>query len=143
MRRTWTKEELVERWTLSPNELPLLANKTGATRLGFAVLLRFFAGQGRALSTKSALDARLLGGAALFGAGWGLSGFCPGPALTASLVTGLAPVFVFLAAMLAGMAVHGRVLWRPGAAATAPPSARTTGKPWEGNRRSEPEGENL
>lgn len=78
------------------------------------------------LPTKSSLDARLLGGAALFGAGWGLSGFCPGPALTASLATGLAPVFVFVAAMLAGMAVHARVLGRPGA---APSRKRVAGSP--------------
>lgn len=47
MKRSWTEEELIERWTLAPDELPLLGNKTGATRLGFAVLLRFFAGEGR------------------------------------------------------------------------------------------------
>ncbi|MDQ3638690.1 MAG: DUF4158 domain-containing protein, partial [Actinomycetota bacterium] len=47
MKRRWTEEELIERWTLGPDELLLLANKTGATRLGFAVLLRFFAGEGR------------------------------------------------------------------------------------------------
>ena len=47
MKRRWTEEELIERWTLMPNELPLLSNKSGHTRLGFAVLLRFFAGEGR------------------------------------------------------------------------------------------------
>lgn len=47
MKRTWTEEELIERWTLMPDELPMLANKSGHTRLGFAVLLRFFAGEGR------------------------------------------------------------------------------------------------
>jgi uncharacterized protein len=52
------------------------------------------------LPTKSTLDARLLGGAALFGVGWGLSGFCPGPAV-AAVTTGLAPVFAFVAAMMA------------------------------------------
>ena len=83
---------------------------------------------GFALPTKSALDARLLGGAALFGVGWGLSGFCPGPAMTASLAAGLPPVFVFVAAMLVGMAAQGRVLGRR-SAATAPPRARTTGEP--------------
>ncbi len=57
------------------------------------------------LPTKSALDARLLGGSALFGVGWGLSGFCPGPAV-AALATGLTPVFAFVASMLTGMAVH-------------------------------------
>ena len=65
-----------------------------------------------ALPKGSALDGRLLGGAALFGVGWGLSGFCPGPAVTA-LVTGLAPVFAFVAAMLAGMVLHAWVFERP------------------------------
>ena len=67
---------------------------------------------GFALPTKSALDARLLGGAALFGVGWGLSGFCPGPAV-AALVTGLTPVFTFVAAMMAGMALYAWVFERP------------------------------
>jgi uncharacterized membrane protein YedE/YeeE len=57
------------------------------------------------LPTKKELDARLLGGSALFGVGWGLSGFCPGPAVTA-LATGLTPVFAFVAAMVVGMLVY-------------------------------------
>ena len=65
-----------------------------------------------AVPTKKSLDARLLGGAALFGVGWGLSGFCPGPAV-AALVTGLTPVFAFVAAMLAGMVLHAWVFERP------------------------------
>ncbi len=55
--------------------------------------------------TKKELDESLLGGAALFGVGWGLAGFCPGPAVTA-LASGLAPVFAFVAAMIAGMALY-------------------------------------
>lgn len=51
------------------------------------------------------IDTPLLAGAALFGIGWGLVGFCPGPAL-AALTTLQAPVVVFVAAMLAGMALH-------------------------------------
>lgn len=54
------------------------------------------------LPTKTTVDGRLLYGAAVFGVGWGLSGFCPGPAV-AALSTGLLPVFVFAAAMAAGM----------------------------------------
>jgi hypothetical protein len=42
-----TEEELVERWALAPDELPVITRKSGTTRLGFAVLLRFFAGEGR------------------------------------------------------------------------------------------------
>lgn len=52
----------------------------------------------------STLDARLIGGAALFGAGWGLAGLCPGPAI-ASLGTALLPAAIFVGAMLAGMAL--------------------------------------
>jgi uncharacterized membrane protein YedE/YeeE len=66
---------------------------------------------GFVLPTRSALDARLLGGAALFGVGWGLSGFCPGPAV-AALVTGLTPVFAFVAAMVAGMVLYAWIFER-------------------------------
>ncbi|MGM0522274.1 MAG: DUF6691 family protein, partial [Pseudomonadota bacterium] len=52
------------------------------------------------LPTKRDLDAKLLGGAALFGIGWGLSGYCPGPAIAS--VSGLT---VPLAAMLIAMVV--------------------------------------
>ena len=47
----------------------------------------------------------------LFGLGWGIAGFCPGPAL-AGLVTGAMPVLVFVAAMLAGMLLHRFTLGR-------------------------------
>ncbi|CAA9538246.1 MAG: GENE II AND X PROTEINS [uncultured Rubrobacteraceae bacterium] len=60
------------------------------------------------LPEKKAVDAPLLGGSALFGVGWGIVGFCPGPAI-AALGTGLLPVFAFVAAMLAGMALHARL----------------------------------
>lgn len=57
------------------------------------------------IPTRNDVDAKLVGGAALFGIGWGLAGFCPGPALSA-LATGLWPVAVFVAAMVAGMWLH-------------------------------------
>jgi TnpA family transposase len=47
MRRQWGDDELAEHWTLTPAELGLLANKAGATRLGFAVLLKAFTYEGR------------------------------------------------------------------------------------------------
>lgn len=77
---------------------------------------------GFSLPTKSSLDARLLGGSALFGVGWGLSGFCPGPAV-AALVTGLTPVFAFVAAMLAGMALYVWLFERPAAEQHGEPAA--------------------
>ena len=54
------------------------------------------------LPTTRVIDARLIGGALLFGVGWGLAGFCPGPALVA-LGAGQVKALVFVAAMLAGM----------------------------------------
>jgi uncharacterized protein len=51
------------------------------------------------------VERRLLAGAALFGAGWGLAGFCPGPAI-ASLAFGSWNAWLFVAAMLAGMLLH-------------------------------------
>src|SRR5512135_1788819 len=42
MKRQWENEELIEHWMLSAWDLAQLGNKTGATRLGFAVLLKFF-----------------------------------------------------------------------------------------------------
>ena len=58
------------------------------------------------LPTATRPDRRLLLGAALFGLGWGLAGYCPGPALTA-LVIAPQEAFWFVAAMLAGMLLKG------------------------------------
>jgi len=54
------------------------------------------------IPTKTTIDKRLIGGAVTFGAGWGLSGYCPGPALTALSIGGV-PTVVFVVGMLAGM----------------------------------------
>lgn len=56
------------------------------------------------IPTRRDLEPRLFAGAALFGIGWGLVGFCPGPAVTA-LPFGGWQVLLFVASMLAGMAV--------------------------------------
>jgi uncharacterized protein len=56
------------------------------------------------LPTARHIDRRLVVGSALFGIGWGVAGFCPGPGLVA-LGMGEAKAVVFVAAMLAGMAV--------------------------------------
>lgn len=57
-----------------------------------------------AVPTNTRLDARLLGGSALFGVGWGIAGFCPGASLPA-LGTGRLDVFIFTAALVAGIFV--------------------------------------
>jgi uncharacterized protein len=54
------------------------------------------------LPTSRELDARIVAGPAIFGIGWGLAGFCPGPALTA-LGFGTQAAVIFVAAMFAGM----------------------------------------
>lgn len=54
-------------------------------------------------------DGRLIAGAVLFGLGWGMAGFCPGPAL-AALATGEAKVLAFAGAMAAGMWLYGRIV---------------------------------
>jgi uncharacterized membrane protein YedE/YeeE len=69
-----------------------LAGRRPATLLGTPFLL----------PTTRVIDARLVGGALLFGIGWGLGGFCPGPAFVA-LGAGQTKAFAFVAAMLAGM----------------------------------------
>lgn len=46
-KQRWTSEELEDAWTLGPDEHALLTGKRGATRLGFAVVLRFFVRHGR------------------------------------------------------------------------------------------------
>ncbi len=64
------------------------------------------------LPAKKDVDVRLIGGSALFGVGWGLSGFCPGPAVVAlvpALASGIVPVFAFVVAMVAGMAIYERI----------------------------------
>lgn len=55
-----------------------------------------------ALPMATAIDGRLIAGAALFGIGWGLVGLCPGPAI-ASLAYGVTGSLYFIAAMAAGM----------------------------------------
>lgn len=68
------------------------------------------------LPSARAIDARLLGGSAVFGVGWGLSGFCPGGALPA-LGAGRWEVFVFTAALVAGI-VLAKTVTSAGAART-------------------------
>jgi uncharacterized protein len=90
----------------------------GAIAVGvvaFAVARRrsvSWSGEHMELPSNTVIDRRLVTGGVLFGVGWGIAGFCPGPALVA-LGSGLGSAGVFVLAMLVGMAVHDRFL-KPG-----------------------------
>lgn len=71
-----------------------------------------FFGNPLRLPEATAIDRKLLAGGLLFGAGWGLAGFCPGPALVA-LGAGESKAFIFVAAMVGGMALFQVVQSRP------------------------------
>lgn len=90
---------------------PSLAFVMGGAILVGLVAFRFagkrersLLGEAMRLPTATSIDRRLVLGGLAFGAGWGLGGFCPGPAL-ASLATGGSKALVFTGAMLAGMLV--------------------------------------
>ena len=70
------------------------------------------------------IDKRLLGGAAMFGAGWGLAGFCPGPALV-GLMTLDARAAVFVAAYVAGVLIYEK--WTSMTAQPASPASTQDG----------------
>jgi len=76
--------------------------------------------------TQTAIDRPLIAGSALFGAGWGLVGLCPGPAIE-NLAALSAPVIIFVAAMAVGMAAYNfwqaRATTTPAAGTLAPASA--------------------
>ena len=75
--------------------------------IGFAFAAtrpRTVLGDAMDLPSATQIDRRLVLGALAFGAGWGLAGFCPGPAL-ASLAQGAVEPLLFVAAMLVGMAL--------------------------------------
>lgn len=64
--------------------------------------------------TRRDLDAKLIVGSALFGVGWGLGGYCPGPGVVSIATGSIAPV-MFVVAMLFGMRVVGWWEWREAA----------------------------
>ncbi len=79
--------------------------------VGFALARRrrtAWSGEPIALPPSTAIDAPLVAGGVLFGIGWGVAGFCPGPALVA-LASGSGAALLFVLAMLAGMLLHDNV----------------------------------
>ncbi|MCA1769364.1 MAG: YeeE/YedE family protein [Halomonas sp.] len=83
--------------------------------IGYRLVLRRKAplyGSAFQLPTRQDLDVRLLGGSALFGIGWGLSGYCPGPAFAS--IAGLSvPLAAMLLAMVAGWFLARAIPSRP------------------------------
>jgi uncharacterized membrane protein YedE/YeeE len=90
----------------------------GAIALGvfvFAIAAkreRSWTGERMEIPRSRVIDRRLIVGGILFGTGWGIGGFCPGPALVA-LGSGMSQAGVFVVAMLVGMVLHDRFLERP------------------------------
>jgi uncharacterized protein len=83
----------------------VMATAIPVASVGFAITgrrTRSILGEAVKLPTKTSLDRRLIGGAVVFGVGWGLVGFCPGPAMTA-LGFGRADAAIFVVAMIVGM----------------------------------------
>lgn len=83
-----------------------------------------------AIPTRRDLDPRLIAGAALFGVGWGIGGFCPGPALV-TLGAALPSAIVFTAAMIAGMVLQHATEpgTRRGSSGSAPASQAPASEP--------------
>ena len=91
-----------------PSLALVMASALATTFAGYVLVLRFprpVLVAHFVLPTKRGSDVRLIAGATLFGVGWGLGGYCPGPALSA-LVLGATETSIFVASMLAGMCVY-------------------------------------
>lgn len=104
---------------------PSLALVMGGALLVTAVFLPRIRAKGYAvldgpvqLSSMKQVDTRLLGGAGLFGIGWGLCGYCPGPAISALALHPREAVWT-LAGMLAGFAIVHLLFERPDQAKAA------------------------
>lgn len=94
------------RW--DPTLVFVLGGAVGVAAIGFALTRRRAAplfGESFDVPGAAAIDGKLLGGAAIFGVGWGLVGYCPGPAI-ASIGFAGTPTALFALAMVGGMLLH-------------------------------------
>lgn len=95
--------DLSQAW--DPSLALVMAGAIGVGLPGFTLAKRrklSLLGERMQIPNQQAIDSKLLLGAALFGLGWGIAGFCPGPALVAASAL-LPDALVFMASMLAGM----------------------------------------
>ncbi len=109
--------DVAGRW--DPSLIFVMGGAVVVTFLGYRIVLRRPApliDPAFHLPDNPRIDARLLGGSALFGVGWGIAGFCPGGALPA-LGTGRIEVVAFVAAMIAGIYLAKGLLSLSGARA--------------------------
>jgi uncharacterized membrane protein YedE/YeeE len=100
---------------------PTLLFVMGAALVVTLIGYRLVFGRGRPIfsprfnfPTAKAIDAPLISGAVTFGIGWGLAGYCPGPAIV-SLASGRTEVFVYVTAMISGMIAVRWMRTRPAA----------------------------
>ena len=96
-----------------PSLLCTMGGATLVAALAFRIAKRrgrTLFGQALRLPSSSDIDRRVVLGSATFGIGWGLAGFCPGPAI-ASLATGSSKPLLFVLAMVAGMGVFELAEW--------------------------------
>jgi len=105
--------DLAGHW--DPSLLVVMVSALGVNAVGYQIVTKrahpLFA-DAFSIPTRKDIDGRLIGGAALFGVGWGMVGLCPGPAIT-STVFGYWQIWLFVAAMVAGALGYDR-LTRPG-----------------------------
>jgi uncharacterized membrane protein YedE/YeeE len=105
--------DLAGRWDPSLAFVMIGAIAVGLVAFGLARgRTRSLLGEPMRMPTATQLDRRLVGGSLLFGIGWGIAGFCPGPALVA-LGMGETKAAVFVLAMLAGMGIHALLERKP------------------------------
>lgn len=94
--------------TWDPTLVFVLAGAVGVTAIGYGLVTRRAApvfGERFELPPTREIDARLIGGAAMFGVGWGLVGYCPGPAIASIGFAGTSAA-IFCLAMVGGMILH-------------------------------------
>ncbi|MCP4621374.1 MAG: YeeE/YedE family protein [Bradyrhizobium sp.] len=104
----------------------VMAGAIAVTFAGYKLALRRsqpLFGERFHLPTKEDVDARVIAGPAVFGVGWGLAGFCPGPAITA-LGFGTGAAVIFVAAMLVGMWLARFIASRPSMSGIVTPADR-------------------
>lgn len=111
--------DLAGRW--DPSLALVMAGAISVGLISFAVAKRrtqSFLGTEMKLPKARDIDRRLVGGGLLFGIGWGVAGFCPGPAVVA-LGMGEAKAVVFVVAMLVGMGIFELLERKPARQASA------------------------